>query len=59
MGSEPQLWFVDQLRAFGKMSQLDLFLYTRGGAVDAVWPLVNLLRAYATGCEFCYWYNVL
>jgi hypothetical protein len=28
------------------MSQLDLFLYTRGGAVDSVWPLVNLLRAY-------------
>jgi hypothetical protein len=46
LGSESQLWFVDQLRALGKMRQLDLFLYTRGGALDSVWPLVTLLRAY-------------
>lgn len=46
--SEPQLFFVDSLRSVGKTKQLDLFLYTRGGATDAVWPLVSLLREH---CE--------
>ena len=44
IASEPQLNFVDQLRSIGKVEQLDLFLYTRGGSTDSVWPLVNLLR---------------
>ena len=46
--TEPHLLFVDQLRAMGKTKQLDLFLYTRGGETDSVWPLVSLLRQY---CE--------
>lgn len=44
MGTEPSLLLADQLRALGKVQQLDLFLYTRGGATDSVWPLVRLLR---------------
>jgi len=50
LASEPQLLFIDQLRAIaiGRTECLDLFLYTRGGAVDSVWPLVILLREY---CE--------
>jgi len=44
VGSEAQLLFIDQIRAVGKTKQLDLFLYTRGGNTDAVWPLVRLLR---------------
>lgn len=48
LSSEPHLLFVDQLRAIGRTSQLDLFLYTRGGATDSIWPLVSLLREY---CE--------
>jgi ClpP class serine protease len=48
LDSQPFLRFVDALRKIGKTKQLDLFLYTRGGATDAVWPLVSLLREY---CE--------
>lgn len=48
LGSEPALLFVDQLRVIGRVQQLDLFLYTRGGATDSVWPLVRLLREH---CE--------
>jgi len=47
MASEPHLLFVDHLRAIGRIPQLDLFLYTRGGATDSVWPLVSLFREYA------------
>jgi hypothetical protein len=46
LSSEPHLLFIDQLRAIGKIKQLDIFLYTRGGATDAVWPFINLLREY-------------
>lgn len=45
---EPQLLLADHLRAIGKVKRIDLFLYTRGGATDCVWPLVSLLREY---CE--------
>jgi len=41
-----QLLFVTGLRKLGKVDALDLFLYTRGGATEAVWPLVTLLRQY-------------
>lgn len=47
MASEPHLLFVDYLRAIGRVPQLDIFLYTRGGATDSVWPLVSLFREYA------------
>lgn len=46
--TEPHLLFFDQVRPIGKTKQLDLFLYTRGGMVDSVWPLVMLLREH---CE--------
>lgn len=48
LGSEPQLFFVDQLKKIGRTKKLDLFLYTRGGALDSVWPFICLLREY---CE--------
>jgi hypothetical protein len=44
LGTEPQLLFMDQLRSIGKTRQIDLFLYTRGGDTNAVWPLISLLR---------------
>lgn len=43
---ESHIFLIDQLRAIGKTRQLDLFLYTRGGNTDAVWPFVSLLREY-------------
>ncbi len=43
---DPFLLIVDHLRAIGHVPRLDLFLYTRGGETDAVWPLVCLLREY-------------
>lgn len=48
LGSEPHLLFIDQLRSIGKTKHLALFLYTRGGDTDSVWPLISLLREY---CE--------
>lgn len=45
--SEPNLRINDQLRSMGKMEKLDLFLYTRGGATDSVWPLLSVLREYS------------
>lgn len=40
-------WPVKELlRQIGHVPRLDLFLYTRGGSTDAVWPLVSLLREY-------------
>lgn len=47
LGTEPQLLFLDQLRGVGHCPNLDLFLYTRGGNTDSVWPLVCLLREYS------------
>ena len=48
LGTEPQLLFIDHLRSIGRTRQIDLFLYTRGGDTNAVWPLISLLREY---CE--------
>ena len=48
MTGEPHLLFADLLAEVGKVDHLDLFLYTRGGMTESVWPLVNLLR---THCE--------
>lgn len=45
---EPHLFLFDQLRTIGKTKHLELFLYTRGGSIDSVWPLVSILREY---CE--------
>lgn len=35
------------LRTIGKTRRLDLFLYTRGGAVDVPWRVVTALRQYS------------
>lgn len=37
----------DLLKIAGRQKKLDLFIYTRGGGTEAVWPTVCLLR------EFC------
>jgi ClpP class serine protease len=34
----------DQLRTFGHVKKLDLFLYSRGGATDVPWRIVTALR---------------
>lgn len=47
LGTEAQLFLYDQLRSLGKTDNLDLFLYTRGGQTDSVWPLVSIFREYA------------
>lgn len=47
LGTEAQAFFAKALRPLGRgLPKLDLFLYTRGGSVDAVWPLVSLIREY-------------
>lgn len=46
LDQRPFLLLVDHLRSIGHVPRLDLFLYTRGGETDAVWPLVCLLREY-------------
>jgi len=53
LGSEPHLLFIEMLRRIGRTRKIDLFLYTRGGAIDSVWPLVNLVR------EFCEEFTVI
>jgi hypothetical protein len=50
---EVQSYFYEQLKAIGKTKKIDLFLYTRGGNIEAVWPLVSLIR------EFCDYFSVL
>jgi len=37
----------DQLRTIGKVKKLDLFLYSRGGAIDVPWRLVTAFRQWA------------
>ena len=44
LAPEPQMLIVDLLDGLEKADQLDLYLYTRGGQVESVWPLVNNLR---------------
>ena len=47
LATESQIFLYDQLRSLGKTDELDLFLYTRGGQTDSVWPLVSIFREYA------------
>ena len=53
IATEPQLIFYEHLKSIGKVSKIDLVLYTRGGDANAVWPFVNLIR------EFCNDFSVL
>lgn len=50
---EPHLNLYEHLLKIGKTKKIDLVLYTRGGSIDAVWPMVNLIR------EFCDYFSVL
>jgi len=53
ISGEPHLNLYEHLMKIGKTKKIDLMLYTRGGSIDAVWPLVNLIR------EFCDYFSVL
>ena len=44
LSAEPQIHVLDLLKQVGHVPRLDLFLYTRGGSTDSVWPFVNALR---------------
>jgi hypothetical protein len=47
MTHEPLLLVEDLLRRIEHTPHLDVFLMTRGGATESVWPLVTMLRSYA------------
>jgi len=47
LAAEPQLQMVDHLRSLGRVENLDLFLYTRGGDTNSVWPLVTMCREFS------------
>lgn len=53
ISGEPHLDLYEHLAKIGKTKKIDLVLYTRGGNIDAVWPMVNLIR------EFCDYFSVL
>jgi len=40
-------YMAEHLQKFGKVKHLDLFLYSRGGSVDAPWPIISLFREHA------------
>jgi hypothetical protein len=44
LAGEPQLIIYDHLRRLGHVPNLDLVIHTRGGNLDAVWPLVTICR---------------
>ena len=53
IGQDAKIPIYEALKVLGPQEKLDLFIYTRGGAVEAVWPIVNLIR------EFCKQFHVL
>lgn len=44
LAGEPQLIIYDHLKKIGRVPKLDLVIHTRGGSLDAVWPLVSICR---------------
>jgi hypothetical protein len=44
LSNDSQPFVLRLLDELGHPDKLDLFLYTRGGATEAIWPLVNALR---------------
>lgn len=47
-------WVIyETLCRIGPQKKIDLFLYTRGGDTNAIWPIVSIIR------EFCDEFNVL
>jgi len=53
LANDAHSFIYKQLRKAGKVKKIDLLLYTRGGMIDSVLPLVNLFRNY------CEEFNVL
>lgn len=53
LSAEAQPFFYEHLKKIGKVKQLDLLLYTRGGVTHSIMPLVQLIR------EFCDKFSVL
>lgn len=53
LSTEAQPFFYEHLKKLGKVKQLDLLLYTRGGVTHSVMPLVQLMR------KFCSKFSVL
>ncbi len=45
IAGEAQPFFYEHLRVLGATDKLDVVLHTRGGNLDAVWPLVRLCRS--------------
>ncbi|MBT9148405.1 MAG: hypothetical protein DDT32_02177 [Syntrophomonadaceae bacterium] len=43
--------FHELLRKFGKVRQIDLWLYTRGGDMNVPWPLLNAISNYTERVE--------
>jgi hypothetical protein len=48
MAGEPHLLFLDLLNEIGQVEQIDLFLYTRGGATESVWPMITSIREHCS-----------
>jgi hypothetical protein len=46
LSTEAQSFIYDQVQSIGRNDNLDLFIYTRGGDTDSVWPLVSILREF-------------
>ncbi|HDY87708.1 MAG TPA: hypothetical protein ENH82_06255 [bacterium] len=46
LGTEAQIFLYEQLRLLGKTENLDLFIYSRGGQIDSVWPLISIFREF-------------
>ncbi len=47
LGDDAVRPIYEQLRALGKTPKLDVFLYSRGGAIDVPWRLVTAFRQWA------------
>ena len=38
----------DQVRRIGKTESIDLFLYSRGGAVEIQWKMISMLQVFCS-----------
>jgi len=53
IGSDVVRYFNDILQDLGKEENIDLFLYSRGGEINIIYPIVQLIRRH------CKIFNVL
>ena len=44
MGNDAVRYIYDHLRALGKVDQLDLFVYSRGGDINSPWRIASAMR---------------